>query len=34
MDWKLEFEEFAFAGCMDNCTGIKVYALEESLEEE
>lgn len=34
MDWKLEFEEFAFAGCMHNCTGIKVDVIEEPLDKE
>jgi hypothetical protein len=28
MEWKLELEEFVFAGCMDNHTGIKTPILE------
>jgi hypothetical protein len=28
-EWKLEIEEFAFAGCMHNHTGMGLFAPEE-----
>ncbi|KUK36918.1 MAG: hypothetical protein XD66_0377 [Thermacetogenium phaeum] len=34
MEWKLELEEFVFAGCMSNCSGMNSAAVEEPLEEE
>jgi hypothetical protein len=29
MEWKLELEEFAFAGCMHNHTGMGGFAVDE-----